>query len=311
MNCLYKIKNRFYNFYKNRRRRKKLYRYIDEDVINLLRMKYVLIYLKNNYFSTDIINTPPIHNQQVIENKVIWICWMQGEDNANDIVKACIKSVREHSAGYDVILITEENIDSYVLFPDYIIKKYKKGQITRTHFSDLLRVFLLVNYGGVWLDATVFLTDNIPENILNSDLFMFKTSILGFDFLPASSWFIAAKKNNPILRKLLNVLFSFWEKEEEMQHYYLFHIALLLLVKYDKESAELWEKLLYKNNSEPHVLQFKLFDLFSDSLKDHIWKISFAHKLSHYFTYLDNYEALLKKEGTFYKYILGTLKEND
>jgi mannosyltransferase OCH1-like enzyme len=305
-----KIINRFTGYLKKQLKKKKLYRHIDDNVIDLLQMKYVLFYLKNKYFLTDIYNiTPPILNQQIIENKVIWICWLQGYDNANNIVKACIKSVREHSNGYDVILITEKNINSYVRFPDYIIKKYKKGLITRTHFSDLLRVLLLVNYGGVWLDATVFLTDNIPEKILKSELFMFKTSILGYDFLPASSWFIAAKKNNPILKKLLNVLLSFWEKEEEMPHYYLFHIALLLLIKYDKESIELWEKILYKNNSEPHVLQSRLFYEFSDSLKDHIWQISFAHKLSHYFS--SNREALLKKEGTFYQYILSTLNEND
>ena len=32
------------------------------------------------------------------------------------------------------------------------------GQITKTHLSDLLRLELLIRYGGTWIDATVFCT---------------------------------------------------------------------------------------------------------------------------------------------------------
>ena len=49
--------------------------------------------------------TPP----DLFLNK-IWICWFQGEDKAPDLVKKCIDSVRKHASGYDVIILTEDNI---------------------------------------------------------------------------------------------------------------------------------------------------------------------------------------------------------
>jgi hypothetical protein len=307
-----KIKDVLLGSYKKDTQKEKLPEFIDDpDVIELFRMKSTLAYLKNNYLpKISSIPTSNIYNPiRTLEKPVIWICWQLGYDNAPDIVKACIKSVKEHSNGYDVILITEENMDNYIYIPEYAKKKVHDGTFSRTHFSELIRILLIINYGGVWLDATVFLTNDIPEFILNSELFMFKTSILEYEFLPASSWFIAAKKNNPILIKLIKLLFLYWENENTLLHYYIFHISLLLLLKYDDESKELWKKILYKNNSDPHVLQFRLFDDYSDAMKKHIWQISFAHKLSHYFHYFENYEMLLKKEGTFYQYILNTLKE--
>jgi hypothetical protein len=227
-----------------------------------------------------------------------------------EIVKACFKSVKEHSSGYDVVLITEENIDDYINFPEHIMKKYHNGLITKTHFSDLMRISLLINYGGIWLDATVFLSGDIPKYVLDSDLFMFKTSNWDENvFLPASSWFIVAKKRNPILIKVFNVLSKFWENETDMMHYYLLHISLLYVIKNNPDLEKLWNSMLYKNNSDPHVLQFKLFDEYTESMREYIWQSSFVHKLSHYFNYLENYESLLNKEGTFYQYILRTLKE--
>lgn len=38
--------------------------------------------------------------------------------------------------------------------------------------SDLLRLELLKNYGGTWIDSTVFCTEKCSEYMLNSDLFI-------------------------------------------------------------------------------------------------------------------------------------------
>lgn len=39
--------------------------------------------------------------------------------------------------------------------PDYIVKKWEKGRIPADLFSDLLRLELLIRYGGTWIDSTV------------------------------------------------------------------------------------------------------------------------------------------------------------
>lgn len=62
---------------------------------------------------------------------VIWWCWLQGLESAPPIVKAC-----------------------------YILDKWKAGIISNTHFSDILCLELLTSRGGIWVDATVFVTGN-------------------------------------------------------------------------------------------------------------------------------------------------------
>src|SRR5699024_296166 len=108
-------------------------------------------------------------------SKRVWVCWFQGLDDAPEIVKLCIDSIKENFKGYEVIILTEKCIREYVTFPEVIERRLEKGQITLTHLSDLLRVELLVKYGGIWIDSTVLITDNnISSEIVDSDLFMFQ-----------------------------------------------------------------------------------------------------------------------------------------
>ena len=41
-------------------------------------------------------------------------------------------------SGKNVIVITEKNMYDYVSMPDFIIEKYKKGIISKTHFSEIV-----------------------------------------------------------------------------------------------------------------------------------------------------------------------------
>jgi len=278
-------------------------------VIDSFKQRYFFDYLKKYYFDNKSeLNFLKLLEQPSVDIKkpVIWTCWFQGLENANDIVKSCIKSMKNYSGDYEVIVITEDNMYNYVRFPDYIIKKYKAGIISKTYFSDLIRLQVLINFGGVWADSTVLFSDKIPDYILDSELFFFKSSNVDLiTFLPGSSWFISARKNNPLLIKLLNLLIRYSEKENKLLHYYIFHISLLILIKHDDESRTIWNKIYYKNNSDPHVLQFTLFEEFNNELLNHIFALSFAHKLSYYFSNNDN--ELFTKENTFYKYITEVL----
>lgn len=78
----------------------------------------------------------------------IWIMWYQGIENAPDIVKCCIESVKENCSGHEVIVLSEQNLSEFVKLPDFIIEKFKKGYISRTHLSDMIRLNLLYLYGG-------------------------------------------------------------------------------------------------------------------------------------------------------------------
>ena len=107
---------------------------------------------------------------------IVWMSWLQGEENAPIIVQQAIKSVRKNFPNRKVILIDNENLTSYVHLPDFVMEKWNKGLISNTHFSDLLRLYLLIEYGGVWVDATVFIK-KVPADILkeiDKGLFFFQ-----------------------------------------------------------------------------------------------------------------------------------------
>lgn len=114
-------------------------------------------------------------------NKV-WVCWFQGMENAPRMVQKCYQSLQENLTDREIILITFDNLKDYVQFPVFIQEKIERGIINKAHLSDLLRLELLLRYGGTWIDATVYCSGgDIPDYMLDSELFMFQTLKPGRD----------------------------------------------------------------------------------------------------------------------------------
>ena len=164
-------------------------------------------------------------NKNVKINKTIWIMWWQGEKEAPPIVKACIESARKNSNGHPVIVIDENNYKEYIKIPDFIIEKYQKGQkdksplkgtvLSRTHFSDIIRILLLYQYGGIWADSTVFFTKPIPEAYFESE---FTTIGEDDDWYVRkgiwSIWFIGCHANSPLTKFLYQMLCEYWKNND-------------------------------------------------------------------------------------------------
>ena len=61
-------------------------------------------------------------------NRTIWIFWMQGMEHAPRLVRICHDSIcRNKPEGYDLIVLSAENLREYIELPEYIWDKYKKG----------------------------------------------------------------------------------------------------------------------------------------------------------------------------------------
>lgn len=161
--------------------------YKESDAVKkrlLRKHETVLKYLENkfgDFYAAYDYRAPLPEVDPALENK-IWMCWWQGLDNAPEIVKACIDSVRRNAGNREVIIITEENVSKYIIFPDWILEKVKKGIITKTNLSDLLRLSLLASYGGIWLDSTFFCTGTLDKAVYNAPMFSIKRP----DYLHAS-----------------------------------------------------------------------------------------------------------------------------
>jgi hypothetical protein len=233
---------------------------------------------------------------------IYWTCWLQGMEYAPDLVKACYNSARKNAAGHRIIVITYENLNKYVELPEYIIEKHKAGQITATHFSDILRVYLLYVYGGVWFDATVLFTQNIPADLLKTSMFFFR-DILKNKYCPISSWFIiAAHPYNVLLYNTLCLLCEYWKKNVTMIDYFMLHYFVNTIIENNRECRNVFDRIPYMSNQAPHYLQLKLlFSKFDEAIWENVTHISFCHKLTYKIDPSKNNSA-----DTYFNYILDT-----
>lgn len=259
----------------------------------------VYTYLKSKY-KKFVKNYKLPENLTQKNSDYVWWCWFQGEENAPEIVKACLESVRRNFPRKKIIIITEKNIRDFVSFPDFIEKKYKRGIISRTFFSDLLRLELLIKYGGIWIDSTILCTAE-PSYIFNLPLFIFKTNEKNDPATVAQNWFISAETNNPILILTRDFLYKYWQKHNYSIHYFIFYFFMKMAAeKYSEE----WANVPFFSDVPPHILQRELFTNFSEERMAQIKRMSDIHKL----TYKFKEENDLVKNGTFYKKIIEEYK---
>ena len=170
------------------------------------------------------------------QSKIIWFCWLQGMEEAPNIVLACYNSIKRNIPDREIKLIDAKNWKEYVELPDFIVKKWEKGIIPAALFSDLLRLELLIKYGGTWIDSTVLCTglhenQNENENFLDADLFLFQYTKQGSVPVSISNWFITACSNNEVLMVLIDMLYAYWKDYDCTLDYYIFHLFFSMLSK--------------------------------------------------------------------------------
>lgn len=103
-------------------------------------------------------------SNQPVEKYYVWVYWGQGENQMPPLVKACYRQLTYYNS--DVKLVTNHNLSEYIDLPVEIYKRVQKGEIGWANYSDIIRNTLLARYGGLWLDATVWVSGKIPFDIL-------------------------------------------------------------------------------------------------------------------------------------------------
>ena len=242
----------------------------------------------------------PLPEPSQAVNKTVWVCWLQGMEGAPELVQRCFESVRDHFAGWNIVVLTSEDFSEYAQLPAFIVEKWRRGAFGAAHFTDLLRVDLLTRLGGLWLDATVLCTGTLSDAFLEkNDLFLFQIlppNALGRS-IRASSWLIWAKAANPILAETRRLLWRYWEKEDALFDYFLLHHFMALAMERHPEEAR---RILPASTTPPHTLQFRLFEPYDEDVWAMLVRQSDFHKLTYR---IDPSDA--EKPGTFYARLIG------
>ena len=257
-------------------------------------LSYALINKKYSTFLSTCIKRRAGYSSTPL-TRIIWWCWLQGEEQAPMLCKACLASLRRNLPQFEVKVVTEHNMFSYVHFPQHIIEKYKAGSISRTHFSDILRTSLLVEHGGVWIDSTVYCTGYAFPIF---DYFFFVYQNWKFNIpqaMEASSWLISARKGDPILCGVRDLLYKYWADKDCLCHYYLYHFFFKMVTEQYKEE---WMAVPRYSNIPPHIMQFELFRPYSEERFRQLSAMSDFHKLTWKSTSNDK-----QLEGTLYMHL--------
>lgn len=179
-------------------------------------------------------------------DKKIWCMWWQGIEDAPDLVKTCLNSIEKYSGDYELVIITKDNFDDYVNILDEIIKKFNDGNLSIAHFSDILRAKLLSDYGGVWVDATVFISDYIFKEF---DDVAFNSC------LSSRGWsiFLMGGKSNKIFSFLYDVLIQYNLDYDDFINYFLTDFVIEIAYNSFEECREYIDG---SNLSNPKVFYF-------------------------------------------------------
>lgn len=180
--------------------------------------------------------------------------WFQGEEQAPPLVKACFRSMRKHLT-QELVVLDEKTLFDWISLPDYIIQKWKAGKILHTQFSDICRIELLYRHGGLWFDATDFVTAPVPKYIMDEDVFIF----LGGEKVRGSyafiqSCFIRARKGNPLLGIWQGANFTYWKDENSKINYFIHHLLLLLSTQVNETAARCFNSMPKVDQDPTHAL---------------------------------------------------------
>ena len=210
-------------------------------VMNYVKKKYISVFKKEHCI---------IQTNTDMFNSVIWVCWWQGEEMMPLLPKVCLSSIRKNAGNYEVKLVSSKNYKEFVDIPQYIIDALEHKKIGLTQFSDILRFSLLSKYGGLWIDSTVFVTQEVPD-ILKSDFYTIKLRDMGdCRFISRYRWasyVIGGKANDKIFTYMRDLFFEYMKCEEQIIDYFLIDYFLNLIYETDRTCQEKITAVQYNN----------------------------------------------------------------
>lgn len=258
--------------------------------------------------NTDYISQVKVCHPELIGKHVIWQYWSQGFHTAPELVKICTESVNKNCSNYIVIRLDDENIDEYLEIPKDI-KTILKSRSYAT-WSDALRMCLLSSYGGCWLDATIFLTDELPSRYWHLPFFLFQRdkeecrkeyweNVFSL-YYGWEDWFKVRVLNSVLFSSypnewttsFSNILLNVFIKEKKL-HYFTYQILFNEYFQINPIQFPL------ENDCIPHYLQQYMNDgAFNIASLDEILQLTQIHKLTY-----KNKDSAIKLKTLFPEYI--------
>lgn len=261
---------------------------------------YILSYLGKHY--SDVINEH-INAEQIIEqipeDCFIWVCWFQGVTQMPESVGYCFESIKKNSGNAKVQLITLDNYLQFVTLPEYIIDKVDRGNISLTHFSDILRCNLLADYGGIWIDASLLLTGKLQIPSLPFFSIKLRRPKNDYSFVSDYRWvagFMGGAKGNVLHSFMKDVFNAYWKTETILIDYFLVDYVIALAYKNIPVVKKMIDDVPF-SNEDFYYLEANLFNPVNKMELEQVLKRSWIFKIGY------KGFPLKKSDNSLYKYL--------
>ena len=185
--------------------------------------------------------------------KHIWVMWWQGIDNAPDLVKKCVNILKEKNDEYTITILDRDNYQKYVEIPSYITSKFEKGKISIANYSDVIRMALLYQYGGFWIDSTVLLFDGWDKDYAQLPFFSIKNHLTYIDGAVSkfrfATFFMYSKKSNTFFLLIRDFLYDYWKHHDRTIDYMLIDYVMLLICFHNREFKAMLNQVPFTNKN--------------------------------------------------------------
>ena len=218
-----------------------------------------------------------------VENseEIIWQYWHQGKENAPELIQHCFESVKKFEGDKKIVILSFDTVKDYIDVPKKYYDLVNSKKIPIAIFSDIVRLYLLEKFGGLWIDSTILLTDKVPQEIWNSSFCVFKKDQkTDPQENRMSCYFIRAKKGSQNLRAIKKTIENYWVKNDFLINYFMFeHISTMLSQK--PELKQEWENMPYLDGEICGKLQTMMDKDFNQAEFNNLKAKIFMHKLTY------------------------------
>lgn len=193
--------------------------------------KFIISYLENQL--GDVIEKYSVMDDDGTESDVryIWTLWWQGEENAPDLVKACIARMRRNAGNAKLVVLSKDNYRDYIELPDYIMNKRKLGIISFAQLSDIFRFTLLEKYGGLWLDSTLYTASAISDETFRYPFYSQHTAWAKTCFVQHNMYHgfcIGSRKGGKLVKFAKEMFFEYWKSHDVLVDYLMIDYIIML-----------------------------------------------------------------------------------
>ena len=184
--------------------------------------------------------------------KIIWTMWQQGEAQMPETVKASMKTIKGFAKrnSCEFHLLTDKNLEHFVNIPKDITEKYKKKELSAAHYSDIVRFSLLYQYGGIWMDATLFVSPYATAKMFEGEFFSLNHPPLSANKMERticdykwSGFFLAGQKGGPHFKRIRDLYIYYVRKYPIFIHYLMMDYFILSEYASNPEFRSLVDKL--------------------------------------------------------------------